>query len=252
MPVHDWTRVDDGVFHDVHGAWIAELRKALNGGLLPADFFAMSEQSVGGGNPDVLTLEVPSPGGRVAGSDSTPGGVALLTAPPRTKVVVQSERASYTAKQRKLVIRHRSGQRVVAVIEIVSAGNKAGAYPWQQFVDKSLAALYRGIHLLIVDLHPPGPRDPNGVHGAIWGALTGEDYALPAEANRTLVAYSAGPLKTAYAEPVAVGQSMPDMPLFLTPDGESHVLVPVEATYMAAYSPLGRYYRDILEAPAAS
>lgn len=149
-----------------------ELRKALNGGLLPENFYAMSEQSLGGGNPDVLTLEVnPPPGDDTRGVEGTSssGGVALLTAPPRTKVVVQSERATYTAKQRKLVIRHRSGQRVVAVIEIVSAGNKAAFYPWQQFVNKSLAALDRGIHLLVADLHPPGPRDPNGVHGAIWG-----------------------------------------------------------------------------------
>lgn len=148
-----------------------ELRKALNGGLLPENFYAMSEQSLGGGNPDVLTLEVnPPPGDDTRGvGTSSSGGVALLTAPPRTKVVVQSERATYTAKQRKLVIRHRSGQRVVAVIEIVSAGNKAAFYPWQQFVNKSLAALDRGIHLLVADLHPPGPRDPNGVHGAIWG-----------------------------------------------------------------------------------
>lgn len=35
MPVHDWTRVNTGTFHDFHSAWITHLRDALNGGLLP-------------------------------------------------------------------------------------------------------------------------------------------------------------------------------------------------------------------------
>ena len=35
MPVHDWTRVEAGIFHDFHVAWLPEIRKALNGGLLP-------------------------------------------------------------------------------------------------------------------------------------------------------------------------------------------------------------------------
>jgi hypothetical protein len=30
MPVHDWTRVDAGIFHDFHNAWITELRNVLN------------------------------------------------------------------------------------------------------------------------------------------------------------------------------------------------------------------------------
>jgi hypothetical protein len=28
MPIHDWTRVDAGIFHDFHLAWIAEIREA--------------------------------------------------------------------------------------------------------------------------------------------------------------------------------------------------------------------------------
>ena len=36
MPIHDWTRVTAGTWHDFHLVWIAELRNVLNGGLLPA------------------------------------------------------------------------------------------------------------------------------------------------------------------------------------------------------------------------
>jgi len=40
MPMHDWTRVSAGTFHDFHCSWIAELKKTLNGGLLPPDYYA--------------------------------------------------------------------------------------------------------------------------------------------------------------------------------------------------------------------
>ena len=42
LPVHAWTRVTAGTFHDFHNAWIAELRHALNGGVLPAGHEACS------------------------------------------------------------------------------------------------------------------------------------------------------------------------------------------------------------------
>ncbi len=47
MAIHDWTRVDAGVFHDFHLAWIGELRRVLNSGLLPPDYYALAEQIAG-------------------------------------------------------------------------------------------------------------------------------------------------------------------------------------------------------------
>lgn len=35
MPIHDWTRVEAGIFRDFHFSWIAELKRTLNCGLLP-------------------------------------------------------------------------------------------------------------------------------------------------------------------------------------------------------------------------
>jgi hypothetical protein len=32
MPVHDWSRVGPGIFHDFHCAWIVEIRNVLNEG----------------------------------------------------------------------------------------------------------------------------------------------------------------------------------------------------------------------------
>jgi hypothetical protein len=44
MPVHDWTRVDAGTFHAFHTSWLAHLMEALNAGLLPRGYYALSEQ----------------------------------------------------------------------------------------------------------------------------------------------------------------------------------------------------------------
>jgi hypothetical protein len=56
MPVHDWTRVSAGIFHDFHTSWISALRNALNEAILPPDYYALSEQVPGPMNPDILTL----------------------------------------------------------------------------------------------------------------------------------------------------------------------------------------------------
>ncbi len=46
MPVHDWTRVDVGLFHAFHQHWIIALCDALNTAGLPADYFALLEPGV--------------------------------------------------------------------------------------------------------------------------------------------------------------------------------------------------------------
>ena len=79
--------------------------------------------------------------------------------------------SEYVLKRRTLVIRHVSGDRIVALLELVSPGNKSAWFALHSFVDKAVEALLRGYHLLIVDLFPPTPRDPQGIHGAIWAEV---------------------------------------------------------------------------------
>ena len=57
MPMHDWTRVEAGIYHDFHHEWISEIKRALNRGLLPEDYYALAEQQAAGFGPDVLTLQ---------------------------------------------------------------------------------------------------------------------------------------------------------------------------------------------------
>ena len=116
----------------------------------------------------------------------------------------------------------------------------------ESFVDKAIEALHRGYHLLIVDLFPPGPRDPQGIHGVLWAELGPTSFALPPGEPLTLAAYSAGQPKRCYVEPTAVGKALIEMPLFLEP--EIYINVPLEETYMAAYQGVPQRWKRVLEA----
>ncbi|HZY90973.1 MAG TPA: DUF4058 domain-containing protein, partial [Gemmataceae bacterium] len=75
MPIHDWTRVEAGIYHAFHHRWISAISDVLNAGVLPKDYYALPEQVAAGLGPDVLTLQDQrSDGGEPAG-----GGVATAT-----------------------------------------------------------------------------------------------------------------------------------------------------------------------------
>ena len=77
--------------------------------------------------------------------------------------------------------------------------------------------------------------------------LIGEVWYRPSKGkDRTLAAYSGGSVKTAYVEPIGVGDLLSEMPLFLSE--ERYVNVPLEETYQASYVGLPRIYRELLEA----
>ena len=61
---------------------------------------------------------------------------------------------------------------------------------------------------MVIDLFPPGPRDPQGVHKAIWDQFTEEDLDVPADKSLTLASYDAGPDYVAYVEFVGVGDEL--------------------------------------------
>jgi hypothetical protein len=251
MPIHNWQQVDAGIFHDFHLEWISALKSALNEGVLPSNFYALAEQVSGGLHPDILALTRGPSDKPHAGSSGLPrdsangGGIALAVAPPQVRFQAFSESDIYAQKRRRISIRHVSGDRVTAILEIVSPGNKASQHAFNSFVEKSLEFLDAGIHLLLLDLFPPGPRDPQGIHAAVWSQIKNENFTLPADKPLTLVAYAAGPIRRAFIEPVAVNDTLPIMPLFLDP--ELYVRVPLEATYQAAFARVPRRWREVLE-----
>ena len=163
---------------------------------------------------------------------------------PKTSIVARSDDEYYRKIKKNIAIRHVSDDRIVAVIEIVSPGNKSGHSNFTSFVKKSCDLLQNDIHLLFIDVFPPGKYDPNGLHAYIWEWLTGEESELPGKPLQA-VSYERDEYTTAYVEPFAVNDPLPDMPVFLEPD--FYVDLSLEQTYLEAFAATPKRWRDELE-----
>jgi hypothetical protein len=198
----------------------------------------MADQRVNGPEPEVIAL-------RLRGPDHT-GGLVVSETPPRIRRAarVESEAALYARKAKRIVIHHELG-RVVAVIEVVSPGNKDSKHAVASFVAKAVDLIRNGIHFLVIDVFPPGARDPQGLPQAICDELVGESLGTrPPEKLLSVAAYDAGDALTAYVDALAIGDSLPDAPLFLEPGW--YVNVPLEQTYTAAWEVTPRPIRDLV------
>ena len=245
MPMHDWTRVKSGIYHNFHYRWIAAIMDRLNAGLLPSGYFAMAEQIIGGPETDVVALQTSTRPKSKVGSN---GGVTLAPFQPKTRFVmrVPPEQERYARKANRIAIHHELGE-VVAVIEIMSPGNKDRRRSFRTFVDKAIDLMQQQVNLLIIDPFPPGRHDPQGIHGAIWEEFNDEPFQLPPDKPLTLASYQVEPIKTCYLEPIAVGDALPDMPLFLM--GDCGINVPLEETYQTTWNVLPAEIRQLLESP---
>lgn len=240
MPIHDWTRVEPGDFHDFHQGWIIEIRNALNRGLLPPGYIAMAEQITGRPIPDVVALQTRRP-------PDSGHGVAVKDAPPTARVIARFEKVIYARRANRVVIRHGRG-RVVAMIEIISPGNKDSRHAFRSFIEKAADILNQGVNLLIVDLFPPTPRDPHGIHNAICDELFGEaSFEAPPGKPLTVASYLAAEVPTAYVEPVGVGDPLPSLPIFLSE--EEYVPAPLEAAYSQAWAVYPALLKELVEPP---
>lgn len=235
MPLHDWTINEAGTFHNFHLSWISTLKDALNAGLMPANYFAMAEQRFGPREGDVLAFRLnDDEGANGFGSDApSDGGTAVLTL-PKVETSFSLDADHYARKTNRIVIRKGRG-RVVAVIEIVSPGNKHSKAEIERFIAKCSDCFDSGIHLMVIDLFPPSPRDPKGLHNLIWEGVDSYNYIPPAGRDRTVFSYDSE-VQTAYLESFAVGMPLPTMPLFLR--SPLYVNVPLEETYQATWGTL--------------
>lgn len=184
MPIHDWTRVSAGTFHSFHNACITHLQTALNTGLLPQPYYALGEQQAGAVGPDILTHRGPeavqAPSEDYAVDPLVSSATVLTTLDIRPQVratqVSNDETAFYLSRQRRLAIRHASGDRVIAIIEIVSKSNRQTRLALEQFADKVIGALLSGVHVVLIDLYP------HGMHNTMLSTTVG-DMSLPTQTD---------------------------------------------------------------------
>lgn len=243
MPAHDWSRVAAGIFHDFHHAWIEEIKRSLNAGLLPSDYYALAEQRTAGYGPDVLALQIDA--GEEGFHEPSHRNGGLLVAKPQVAVTAETDMEFYRRKQNVVAVRHVSDDRVVALVEVVSPGNKSSRAALRSFVEKTAQLLDQRIHLLLLDLHRPGNFDPQGIHGAIWEEIA-EPWIAPTDRPLTLAGYESALTVRAFVQPLTIGEMLIDMPLYLEPNG--YVLVPLENTYARAFDALPKRWRSVVEA----
>jgi hypothetical protein len=243
MPVHDWTRVNTGTFHAFHTLWISEIMGALNTGLLPNGFYALTKQITTRIQKDLLKP-------RYISRLTTNGGLAVVEVPPHVRLSLRPDpkrKPRHPVRQgRHLVVRHVNGHQVVALLEIVSPSNKDRKAHVRELAQKVVRSLEAGIHVLLLDLLPPTPNHPGGLHAAVWRWFDTAPYEPPADRPLTLVSYAwDGEEPEAFLEPVAVGSPLIAMPLFLT--AERYVNVPLEPTYRTAYQGMPEFWRNVIE-----
>lgn len=239
MPLHDWTMVPPGLFHHFHQSWTIRLTDALNGGRLPAGFVALVEQKSGPKETDVLAIELHD---RPRETKEN-GGVATVV-PPQAQVIRRSTKEFYADRANRIVVRHHLG-RMIAVVELVSPGNKDSRFALRQLVEKTVDFLRAGVHVLLVDLFPPTIRDPSGMHKLIWDEIEDEEFELLPGKDRVLVSYQSGSEQVAYINRVGIGDELPEMPLFLSE--AEHIGVPLETTYLATWNALPQEFRQAVE-----
>ena len=251
MPIHDWTRVDAGMCHDFHVGWVAELRRVLNQRLLPPDHYAEVEpqRPARAG----LVLELGDDADGRPRSNAPVDGDPWPEPPERPRLAVEldaSDAYVYALKRRSVAVRCVDGDRLVALIELASPGNKDRAASVEAFVGKAIAALSARVHLAVLDLFPPRRSDgPGGLVGAV-AAEAGIGFELPAGKPLCVGAFEADPPAHLSAEPLGVGDAPPDLPLFYAPG--RFVLLPLAATYDAAYAATPRRWRDVVEGRAGA
>lgn len=241
MPLHDWTRVRAGLFHDFHNTWLIHLKEALNDGVLPPGYLALTDQRVGIHIPDVTATGPPNgDGGEAANGHpaARPHADQTVTLAARRRVV----------RRRVLVL---DGNEVAAVVEIVSPTNKDGPQNVAEFAEKAADLLASRVHLAVVDVLPPGPADAGGMHPPIARRYAGrkrigrrDTEAPPADRPLTFVGYQASTPPVAYLNYGAVGLPLPAVPLFLR--GSRYVDLPLEQTYMTGYTRLPAAIRALL------
>ena len=240
MAIHDWSKAPPGVFHHFHGAWLFELAGQLNDGVLPPGYYALGEQVLGGVIPDVLTFEQ-----RGQPRERPPAESTTREPAPTATLTASAEMPEIAPAARVLTVRQTGQDRVVAVLEIVSPGNKKEASEFGALIDKTVALLAKGIHVVVVDLHRPGPYDPHGIANVVWEKL-GQPW-LVADARHPLAvaSFAAGRTVRVYLEPLAVGDALPDMPMFLA--AGQHVRLPLERSYRSTFHRLPAHLRTAFD-----
>jgi hypothetical protein len=199
----------------MHNAWANALRDQLNGGLLPPRYFAEVQISLG----SRVEIDVPTFELKTGTAPPTNGGVAVWAPPhPTHRTTLQFTHPDLFEVR---VFTDVEGPELVAAVELVSPSNKDRPAQRHQFAVKCASYLQQNVGLVVVDLVTE--RGGN-LHRDLLDILqVGQDRARPEEDPLYADAYRTVTIKKAvkleyWIEPLAVGEALPTMPLWIRPD----------------------------------
>lgn len=199
-----------------HHAWATVIAQHLNQEILPPDYFAEPEISVGPElEVDVATLELLHPA-RVHTESAT-----AVWSPPQPRITARVDLTRLDSYEIR-IYQDLGGAELRAAIELISPANKDRAGSRRTFAAKCAGYLQHGIAVVIVDIVTARTAnlhaelfDTLGVKSrrAAWRSATG----LYAVAYRTVTIRKA-PRVEAWPEALALGKALPVLPLWLTLD----------------------------------
>jgi hypothetical protein len=239
MPLRDHFRSpvnDTHSWDEFHGGWPMEIVRTLRG-ILPPGFRAGPNIHLGSPfEVDVSTYDLDT---REPFPESRNGGTAVAIAPTPTLTLEAdlSEQDVYEVQ----VYDTERGRRLVAAIELVSPSNKDRPDARDSFVGKVASLLQKGVCVSIVDLvtvrqanlyadllESLGQRDP------VLEPVPPHLYAVTLRARQSP---NRKPQLDVWFYPMTLGQPLPTLPIWLTPD--LRVLLPLETGYEETCAVLG-------------
>ena len=238
MPLHDWQPASDAVFHSFHVGWLWNLARELNRRLLPPGYVARAEESLGLYAADVLVLETGEPPG------PTGSPVAIPTADLRPPLPLAPARVA-EPRARRIAVFSARDERRVAVIEILSRGNRDSRARIAACREKLAAYLENRLHVTVIDVWPDSE-----IVGFVARDLGGLDRTppIPTRSTASFECELDHPVIRVHLRALTLGVPLPDAPLFLAP-GHA-VMLPLEATYATTFEDLPQSDRRRLEASA--
>ncbi len=232
MPLRDHFRSpvnDTHSWDEVHGQWPGEIVRHLTT-ILPAGFRAAPKVHLGSSFEVVVSTYDLDSRNPETNADSGDGGPGTLTAlsPTLTVEADLSEQDEYEVRIYDAV----RGRQLVAAIEIVSPSNKDRPDTRELFVVKVASLLQQGVCVSLVDL--VSVRQAN-LYADLLNLLGRADPALSitpylyAVTLRSRKPPKRRQLLDAWFYPMTVGQPLPTLPIWLTPD--LRVMLALETSY---------------------
>ncbi len=230
MPLRDHFRppLDDlRHWEGFHATWPVMI-VALLRGKLPRRYFAEPRVHSGASAEiDVATFEKEGEGVLAAGNGNDNGGIATAVwAPPRPTLSVATDLPAQDVYE-VLVYDEKRHCRLVAAVEIVSPANKDRPESRRAFVSKCLGLLRERVSVAIVDVVTTRTQNLYAelldLIGQSDPSLNPEPPPLYATACRLTKRDDAWLLET-WAQPLALGQPLPTVPLWLA----DNLAVPLE------------------------